>query len=317
MRTTDLSNLDVTTSKTTCFQLEYYLRNDYWRLTHRHLSEKSIRLTIQHIRVFSLWWEAYFHESFEASRITNYDLRVYRTWSLDQERVRAATWNSRLWAFGIYASMLGREDLLEGIEAKGFVRGSTRHRSLTEEEFHRLVHLIEQNKLRAISKFEYRRAVRDAAIVGLMLFAGLRVEEVSLLNNEDACMSERSGAVLVRNGKGNKERTVPLSLMAHKWLSAWRELRGDQKTGSLFHGKDDQQLTTRTIQRIVRSCGIQIRVPDLTPHWLRYTFAKRLEKAGVSIESIRDLLGHNSIETTRRYLRSSHEELQAAVEFAL
>ncbi len=317
MQTTDLSISGGIIRETTREQFEHYLRSDYWRLNHRQLSEKSIRLAIQHIRVFSLWCEAYYHGSIENYIITNYDLHIYRAWSLEQEKVKAATWNSRLWALGIYASMLGREDLLVDITPKEFVRGSTKHRSLAEEEYHRLVHLIEQNKIRSITEYEYRHAVRDAAIVGLMLFAGLRVEEVTLLYEGDCFLSERSGTILVRNGKGNKERTVPLNLMARKWLAAWLELRGKQKPGSLFHGKNDQHVTTRTIQRMVQSMGKQIRVPNPTPHWLRYTFAKRMERAGVSIETIRDLLGHNSIETTRRYLRSSIVELTAAVESLL
>jgi integrase/recombinase XerC len=84
--------------------------------------------------------------------------------------------------------------------------------------------------------------------------------------------------------------------------------RGAAEGGSLFC------VSKRTLQRNVPTLGAQIGVPDLTPHWLRYTFAKRLEKNGTPLETIRDLLGHESIETTKRYLKSSAEELQSAVE---
>ncbi len=316
MRVTNLANPVLITSETSWRQLEQYLRDDYWRLKHHHLSEKSIRLGVQHIRVFCLWWEAYFQEPFEAQRITNYDLHVYRTWSLDKEKVRAATWNSRLWALGIYALMLGREDLMADIEAKEFVRGSTRHRSLADMEYHRLVHNIEKEPQRAVTEYEYKIAIRNAAAVGLMLFAGLRVEEVSLLDEKDCSINERSGDVLVRNGKGSKERNVPLNLMARKLISAWLVCRPNQSQ-ALICGKHGQRIDVRTLQRIVEALGKQIGVPDLTPHWLRYTFAKKLQSGSVPIETIRDLLGHSSIEITRRYLRSSSDELQAAVEVVL
>jgi site-specific recombinase XerD len=129
-----------------------------------------------------------------------------------------------------------------------------------------------------------------------------------MLTVDDITLNERSGDVLVRNGKGSKERSVPIHLFGRKALAAFLTVRPASATNNLF------SVSVRTLQRNVEQLGAQIGVPDLTCHWLRYTFAKRLERNGTPIESIRDLLGHNSIETTRRYLRSSAEELQSAVE---
>jgi integrase len=269
-------------------------------VTRTYRNPKTASLALQHVRVFSLWYEAKFNQAFEPSLITNYDLHLYREWSLKTEKVKAATWNSRLWALGILCEWLGEPDLLEGVEQQGQVRGSTKHRSLTDDEYHRLIHALEQNIKRTVTVFEHQNAVRDWASVMLMLH-GLRVEECSLVGKSDITIGERSGSVLVRNGKGSKERTVPLNMIARKALATWLELKL-------------APVTVRTLQRNVAQLGNQIGVPDLTPHWLRYTFAKRLEKNGTSIETIRDLLGHESIETTRRYLRSSLDELQSAVE---
>lgn len=266
---------------------------------------KTSRLIMQHVGVFRLWYEAKFNQAFEASLLTNYDFHLYREWSLKQEKVKASTWNSRLWALGILCAWIGDPDLLEGVGGQGQTRGSTKHRSLTDNEYHRLVHTLEQNTKRAVTTFEYQNAVRDWASVLLMLH-GLRVEECSMVEAADVTINERSGFVLVRDGKGNKERTVPINLIARKALSAWLQLQPASQT--LFG------ITTRSLQRNVAQLGRQIGVPDLTPHWLRYTFAKRLERSGQALETIRDLLGHESIETTRRYLRSSLDELTSAVE---
>lgn len=224
---------------------------------------------------------------------------------------------TRLWALGILGKMINWDDLLDGVEQKAMVHGSTLHRSLTDDEYHRLVHALENNPRRAVTEFENRIANRDAAATSLMLHAGLRVEEVSMLDVADTVINERSGTVLVRSGKGSKERSVPLNLMARKSIVAWLELRPASVSTALLTGKESPRLTVRTLQRIVQALGMQIRVSDMTPHWLRYTFAKRMERNDISIETIRDLLGHNSIETTRRYLRSSAEELQSAVECAI
>jgi len=287
-------------------QFQSYLQSDYRKVTHRQLSEKSIRLAVQHVRVFSLWHEAQFKEAFECSAITNYALHLYRKLSLEQEKVMAATWNSRHWALGIFCTWIGLPDLMDGVEQKEQGRASTKHRSLTDDEYHCLVRTIEHDTRDEVLEFHYHNRLRNRAAVALMLHAGLRVEEVSMLTVDDITINERSGSVLVRNGKGNKQRTVPLNKIARLSIAPWLDIKPDTET--LF------DLTTRSLQRMVNEIGQRIGIPDLTPHWLRYTFAKMLEKAGTPIEAIRDLLGHNSIETTRRYLRSSMEELQSAVE---
>jgi len=282
-----------------------YLQTQHRKVTRRQLSGKSITLAVQHIRVFGLWYEAKFHQAFDPNALTNYDLTIYRAFSLDQEKVKAATWNSRHWALSIFCAWLGSPDLMDGIEQKEQGRASTKHRSLTQDEYHRLIHLIEQDVRRALTTFEYKAALRDRAAVILMLH-GLRVEEVSMVTADDITINERSGNVLVRNGKGSKERTVPVNLLARQALASYLDLKPDSTT--LIN------LSTRTLQRVVEDLGKRINVPDLTPHWLRYTCGKRLETNGTPIESIRDIHGHNSIETTRRYLRSSLEDLQSAME---
>jgi len=313
-----LPSVTVSISSSWLDQFSRFLQSDYRKITRRQLGEKSIRLAVQHTRVFGMWHEAKFNQPFEPSLLTNYDLHLYRKWSLDNEKVKATTWNSRHWALSILCMWIesthGFANLMDGIEQKQSGITSTRHRSLTDDEYHRLVHVLEQNTRRVVTTFEYQVTVRNWAAVTLMLQAGLRVEEAALCDVGDITLNERSGSVLIRSGKGDKERSVPLNLVARNALRAWLDLRPATVSAALFTGKETDRLTTRSLQRIVEELGRQIGVPDLTPHWLRYTFAKRLEVSSITIEQIRDLLGHRSIETTRRYLRSSAEELQSAVE---
>lgn len=271
-------------------------------------AENTNKAIQQHLRVFAAWYQNTFDQPLNPRHLTNYDLHVYRKHSLDVEKVKASTWNARLWALTVLARSLGNEHILEGIEGKDFGVRSTKHRSLTENEYHRLNHAMEIGIQRAVSDFERRNAIRAWACASLMLQAGLRVEEVANLSPDDITLGERSGNVRIRDGKGNKERNVPLNLHARRALRVWNELCASASANDLFG------TSVRTIQRLVSDLGAEIGVPELTPHWLRYTFAKRRERKGVPIEQIRDLLGHTNIETTRRYLRSSYEELQSAVE---
>lgn len=301
---------------------ELYLQQDYRRISpkHRNPSEKTVSTACQHVRVFSMWWEAKFNEAFAPEKITNFDLHAYRQHSLDEARVAPDTWNSRLWALRIFTTWihatLGESytDLTDGVEPKEQGLRSSRYRSLTEQEYGYLVHRLERRTRESVTEFEYQTAVRDQAVVGIMLWAGLRVEEASLVDISDITINERSGSVRVRNGKGSKERAVPLNLHARRALALWLDVRPPAASMALFTGKQSDRISTRQIERIVSDLGAESRVPGLSPHWLRYTFAKRLEHAGTPIEQIRDLLGHESIETTRRYLRSSFDELQSAVE---
>jgi site-specific recombinase XerD len=290
-------------------QFKSYLETDHRKVTHRQLSDKSIRLAVQHVRVFGLWHEAQFKETFEPGTLTNYALHLYRKVSLEQEKVKAATWNSRHWALGILCTWIALPDLMDGIEQKQKGRASTKHRSLTDDEYHCIVRQIEKDTRDEVLEFHYHTRLRNRAAVAFMLHAGLRVEEVSLLAATDVEIWERSGEVLVRDGKGDKERSVRLNLVARNSIAPYLNLTVD--TASLL------SLTTRTLERIVKEIGQRIGIPDLTPHWLRYTAAKRLEQTGSTLEEIRDFLGHNSIETTRRYLRSSMEQMQAAVDRAM
>src|SRR3990172_2727109 len=274
-----LPSVTVSVSSPWLEQFSQFLQSDYRKITRRQLSEKSIRLAVQHTRVFGMWHTATFHQDFEPAMTTNYDLHLYRKWSLDNEKVKAATWNSRHWALSILCmwieSMHGtlRVKLMDGIEQKQSGLTSTKHRSLTDDEYHRLVHVLEQNTRRVVTAFEYQVTVRNWAAVTLMLQAGLRVEEVTLVDVDDITLNERSGSVLIRSGKGDKERSVPLNLVARNALRTWLDLRPASVSTALFTGKETTRLTTRSLQRIVEELGRQIGVPELTPHWLRYTFA--------------------------------------------
>lgn len=271
------------------------------------------KLLLQHVRVFRAWYAAQFGHDLIDQDLTNYDLQLYREQSL-KGKVKPATWNSRLWALGVWVTWLGRPYLVDGVEGKDYQNQSTKHRALAENEYHHLNQTMEREIERALTNNERRIANRNWTAASLMLQAGLRVDEVAQLDWSDITLNERSGQIRVRDGKGGKERIVPANKMLRASLTRWTEYCGTPTATALFEGDGAERVTTRTLQRAVSFLGTKIGVPDLTPHWLRYTFAKRLERKGVPIEQIRDLLGHTSIETTRRYLRSSLDDLQSAVE---
>ncbi len=125
-------------------------------------------------------------------------------------------------------------------------------------------------------------------------------------------LSERKGLVTVRHGKGNKYRTVPLNLDARRALAPWLDLRPTDgavlftdKSGATFRSWGVQSM----LRDYCRRAGVAI-----TPHQLRHWLGKSLVDKGVPESQIAALMGHSSLNTTRRYIMPSAHDLKRAVE---
>jgi integrase/recombinase XerD len=314
MNTQTETQLPITVS--TCWQDQFksYLEADHRKVTHRQLSDSSIQTAIQRVREFSLWYEAEFKQIFNPAELVNYHFIAFRKHSLEQAKVKARTWNSRFWALGIFCAWLDAPELLEGVTGKKHDQLSEKYRSLTKKERNDLIITCQKGIRGAVTQFDHYCAVRDYAIIAVMLEAGPRVAECAALDLDDILIGERSGHLLVRDGKGEKERKVPLTAeLVRPALKAWIEIR-NASTSALWLGKETERLNARSMQRIVKGIASRIGAPDITPHCLRYEFAKNLQRKGMDIVDISRLLGHTSIEITKRYLRSSMEDLLSAME---
>jgi integrase/recombinase XerC len=160
---------------------------------------------------------------------------------------------------------------------------------------------------------------RDRALVEVLYGCGLRVSEVSDLN---ICnLSERDGWLRVI-GKGNKERSVPISQLALDAIRSYFELRPDPKDDeAVFVNARGTRLSARSIARILSRVVLQAAAlsPDwidanrsVSPHALRHSFATHLLSAGADLRSIQELLGHARLSTTQRYTHLNLGELQDA-----
>ena len=126
-------------------------------------------------------------------------------------------------------------------------------------------------------------------MVLLGVFAGLRVSEIAALRGSDVRMSE--SCLVVRQGKGGKDRVVPLAPRLAIELASYGP-------GRLFPGVDGQGVSWR-IRRLLRRLGIEAR-----PHDLRHTFATEAARvADGNLLAVASLLGHSSVLTTQRYVQ--------------
>ncbi|NSW52176.1 MAG: tyrosine-type recombinase/integrase [Anaerolineae bacterium] len=274
-------------------------------------SENTISALERDLMVFSDWFEEENGEVFLPEKLTNYDVRRFRKFQLEQARVSAATWNRRMWSLGLLA---------DWCQARGYVKTSPMEdiegvavqalapKWLSKSDWARFMRQVERDVNAASTSLQITTAKRDQAMVGFMAFAGLREGELVQIRATDVVLRERSGWVLLKADitKGEKERIVPLSREARRMIEPWMDMSSSEV---LF------PMTERNVQLRVRAisdragCDAQV-----APHMLRHSFAKRMADKGVRDTEIADLLGHSSLDTTKRYTRPGIDDLAEAVE---
>jgi site-specific recombinase XerD len=284
------------------------------------------RLTIDaytsDVAVYARWFEQEAGMPFEPSLLTGRDLRAWREASVYQEYVKGATWNRRRAALRIFCNWALQAghvavDPFEGIRPAEI--GTPAILWLEDNEFNNILRHLE-HKINSAKTDSWRaQAVRNRAMVALMVFAGLREGELVNLRRSSLLLTVRKGAVSVRGGKGGTDFNVPLNYEAVTDIRAWLEVRGDHD-GFLFAGKGTEQLTTRQVQRMVESIGAACGIDALTPHRFRHTFCKRTldgkyskSRQPVPLTVVQQLARHARISTTARYAKPGQRDLEAAL----
>lgn len=155
---------------------------------------------------------------------------------------------------------------------------------------------------------------RNAAIIAVFVFAGLRVAELAHLDRADVDLDEL--LLQVREGKGRKDRVVPLHPRAAVALEEYLAARSDDHQ-SAFLSRRGQRISVRAIRDLVtstvRHAGVAKRI---SPHKLRHTFATHyLNKNPGRLLPLRDLLGHEDLSTTQIYTHVAVDGLREGMDF--
>ncbi len=155
------------------------------------------------------------------------------------------------------------------------------------------------------------RKKRDRALFIVMLRCGLRVEEIANLTINT--IDYQRNQIIVRSGKGSKDRTTYISNDAAGALASYLRVRPPTKEQKIFLVEKGtykgKPLSVRGIQKRMeyysRKSGVSV-----SCHQLRHTMATQLLNAGADLVTIQELLGHSKIETTMRYSKLSNIKAQ-------
>lgn len=156
------------------------------------------------------------------------------------------------------------------------------------------------------------RQVRDRAILEVLYGTGIRKSELLRLDLTDVALSEQT--LLVRQGKGRKDRLVPFSDVVSEAVRAYLRQR-PRVPGRLFLTRQGRPLTDGALKALIQRARLRAGLRCFaSPHRLRHSYATHLLRRGASLAHIKALLGHASIVSTQVYTAVDVSDLKAMIE---
>ena len=179
----------------------------------------------------------------------------------------------------------------------------------------RVMTIREMEKILNAPEVDRPRGLRDRAIMELLYSTGIRNGELRGLNVGD--VDAKNNQVRVNQGKGRRDRVVPLGEVAGSYVGRYMEdarpalVKGREPTGALFVNHRGARLSeSGLIYKVVGRYADQAKVAGVTPHVFRHTCATHMLRGRANIRHIQELLGHRSLETTQRYTRLEITDLK-------
>jgi integrase/recombinase XerC len=236
-----------------------------------------------------------------------------------------ATVGRKLSAMKTFFRLLVRRKRLPGSPLAGLRGPKRRHHLppfLGKDE---AVRLLEPARDQAETSTATR--ARDQALLEVLYGAGLRISEACHLDLGDVVPDGTGGRITVRQGKGRKDRIVPLGSKGWDAIQTYLPLRAALLAERVAQGKpvDDQALFLsrrgrrigdRESRRKLDRRELHTGVRRVSPHALRHSFATHLLGEGADLRSIQELLGHASLRTTQRYAQVDIDHLMAVYDRA-
>jgi site-specific recombinase XerD len=273
-------------------------------LAREDLSPLTVRGYARDVALFLDW---YVPNKLEKLSIVH--LIHYRQHLADEKGFRPASLNRRLGALRRFCRWAHEQKKLKSNVAAEVKLARTvrdvRPKRLNEPEIQAL--------LRAAGQSPHGLGKRNYALIQIMLQTGLRVSEAAHLRVADLVLHERAGSVRVRQGKGRKEREIPLNSSARRGLRTYLATRGPlEPSDPVFISESGARLSVRSIQSVLAELARRAKITRLpvSAHTTRHTFALAfLKRHPGKLVELAALLGHESLDSTAIYTQPSQEEM--------
>lgn len=265
--------------------------------------------TIKHytsdLRGFAAWFQETNDRALDPKEITRTDLRDYKRFLTKKRRLKPSSVNRKLATLSSFLGWAVEARLIPDGKAPAMPRSLRQARPGPR--------WLDRREVRLLLKTVERGGVtRDLALVTVLLHTGLRVQELVDLDWSDVSLRPRKGKLVVRSGKGERRREVPLNKDARQ---AFQDLGYAEHAGSsqpVFWGQRGP-LTVRGVQNLFSKYVARAGLDEVSPHSLRHTFCKWLMDTGAELQEVAAIAGHDSLETTRRYCTPSGKDLERMV----
>jgi integrase/recombinase XerC len=173
-------------------------------------------------------------------------------------------------------------------------------------------HLDDQEEQALVAAVTKAGNVRDRVLIVLLLHTGLRAREICRLRRDQVKLGKRSGFLEIM-GKRNKYREVPLNATARKMLEEYLPTLAPGTVYLFPSSKTKKALSERALGYIVKKYARVAKLPDVSPHDLRHRFGYRMAET-VPLHRLAQIMGHDSLDTTKLYIQGTKQDLQEAIE---
>jgi len=154
---------------------------------------------------------------------------------------------------------------------------------------------------------------RDRTMLEVLYATGLRVSELVELKQTQLNLNQGFIRVI---GKGDKERLVPLGMIAKSWLKRYLkgpifEILGERNTDYLFPTRKSESISRQAFWQLIKKYSNKAGIKsNLSPHTLRHAFATHLLNHGADLRVVQMLLGHSDLSTTQIYTHVAQQRLK-------
>lgn len=177
-----------------------------------------------------------------------------------------------------------------------------------EKKLPRYINYEDLDLILNVPDLETNYGLRDRLILELLYGTGIRVSELCNIKIKDIDFNKKTINII---GKGDKERVVLYGEYCLEILNKYMKIRNSDNE-YLILSNNNNKINVTTVQKILKEILKKASIKkNITPHVFRHTFATHLLNEGCDILTVKELLGHSSLDTTQIYTHVSNERLRS------